>query len=272
MGQIDRSEGQRTFGRDPETYDKARPGYPEQVFEILQQRCGLGPGCKTFEIGPGTGTATRKLLELGASPLVAIEPDARLGNFLIETVRPGASALEVRVSPFEDVNLPQAGFDLGTCASAFHWIDESTSLQKIAGLLRDGGWWAVWWNLFFDGSRTDEFHQATNHLFATLDRGPSQSLSGSLPSFALNKDERLARLHSTSAFEDIGVEIFSIMIPVTTERLRRLYSTFSPISRLTPERREELLGRVAEVAEKQFGGNVELSVTTPMYTARRRVR
>src|ERR1700758_1747542 len=81
MGTIDRAEGRRAFGADPEGYHAARPAYPERVFEILRQRCGLRPSCRTFEIGGGTGVCTRRLVELGASPLVVVEPDARLAAF-----------------------------------------------------------------------------------------------------------------------------------------------------------------------------------------------
>jgi phospholipid N-methyltransferase len=46
--------------------------------------CGLAHGAAA--IGAGTGTATRRLLDLGANPLVAIEPDARFATFLRETI------------------------------------------------------------------------------------------------------------------------------------------------------------------------------------------
>ena len=77
MAEIARTEGQRPFGNDPTGYDQARPDYPPQVYDILRDRCGLRPGVRTFEIGPGTGVATRHLLRLGATPLVVVEPDER---------------------------------------------------------------------------------------------------------------------------------------------------------------------------------------------------
>src|SRR5262249_62136550 len=82
---MDRQFGRQAFGSDPGSYHAARPAYPEWVFEVLRERCGLDPKVAVFEIGPGTGTATRRLLELGANPLVAVEPDDRIANFLRET-------------------------------------------------------------------------------------------------------------------------------------------------------------------------------------------
>ena len=61
-------------------------------------------GEATFEIGPATGLVTRRLAALGASPIVAIEPDARLAEYL-EGALGDVPTLDMRVSTFEDVAL-----------------------------------------------------------------------------------------------------------------------------------------------------------------------
>lgn len=96
-------------------YDSVRPAYPAWVFEELVERGALRPGAVTFEIGAGTGIATRALLAYGAHPRVAIELDARLAAFL----RAGCSTADVRVAAFEDCPLDPAVCDLGFCATAF---------------------------------------------------------------------------------------------------------------------------------------------------------
>jgi len=63
---INLSYGRQAFGADPARYHVARPAYPDWVFEILRDRCGLKHDTATFEIGPGTGTATRRLLDFAA--------------------------------------------------------------------------------------------------------------------------------------------------------------------------------------------------------------
>src|SRR5256885_5371063 len=97
---IDPKFGRLAFGADPGSYHATRPRYPDWVFDVLCQRCRLAHGTATFEIGAGTGTATRRLLELGANPLLAIEPDARLAIFLRETVE--GKKLSVSVAAFEE--------------------------------------------------------------------------------------------------------------------------------------------------------------------------
>lgn len=154
--------GRVAFGENPGSYHATRPAYPAWVFEVLRERCHLVPGTATFEIGAGTGLATRPLLDLGANPLLAIEPDCRLAGYLRGSIPD--SALSVTVSAFEDASLDPASFDLGVSATAFHWLDEDLALSKIAALLRPHGWWAMVWNVFGDNSRADPFHEATKAL------------------------------------------------------------------------------------------------------------
>jgi SAM-dependent methyltransferase len=169
---IDRTFGRQGFGTDPGRYHAARPAYPDWVFEVLCEQCGLAGGTATFEIGAGTGTATRRLLDRGASPLVAVEPDPRMATYLRETIPD--EALRVILSSFEEAVLDAGSFDLGISATAFHWLDETTALIKIAELLRPGGWWAMVWNVFGDDSRPDPFHEATKALL----NGPSSPSAG----------------------------------------------------------------------------------------------
>jgi len=128
MDYIDLKYGREAFGLDPGAYHAARPAYPDWVFETIRDRCGLKPGTATFEIGAGTGKATRRLLDFGANPLAAIEPDHRLAAFLRATIQD--KALTVTVSPFEEAALPEVNFDLGISATAFHWLDEEPALKR----------------------------------------------------------------------------------------------------------------------------------------------
>ena len=54
-----------------------------------------------------------------------------------------------------------------------------------------------------------------------------------------------------------------------TTGIRALYGTFSPIARLDEARKTEILDGIAEIAERDFGGRVERTLVTSLYTARR---
>lgn len=243
-------------------YDAARPGHPGRVYELLVERCGLGPGTAVLEVGPGTGQATRRLLDLGAEPLVAVEPDPALADYLTAATdgRP-----HVVPAPLEEADVPSAAFGLAVAASSFHWVEEDVGLATISTALRPGGWLALWWTLFGDEQK-DAFMTAIDPLFASLARSPSSGLRGR-PRFALDTDSRFSALVA-AGFEELDHELIRWNASWDTAGIRALYSTFSPISRLDAVRREELLDAIAEVAE-EFGGRVERTLRTSLYTARR---
>jgi SAM-dependent methyltransferase len=261
---IHRSEGRMLFGADPETYDRARPGHAERVYEILVERCGLGPGTAVLEVGPGTGQATRRLLELGASPLVALEPDPRLATH----VRAWAGdRVDVRVVAVEDASLEREAFDLAAAASSFHWIEEAVGLGQLLAALRPGGWVATWWTLFGEGDRPDAFIRATTPLLEGLSTSPTRGAAGR-KAHALDAELRLSAL-AGAGFVQAEHEVFPWCASWDTAGVRALYSTFSPIARLERERREWILDEIARIADEDFGGRIERKIRTSLYTARK---
>lgn len=261
--QLDRAFGRQAFGTDPAAYDAARADYPAWVFEALRDDCGLGAGSAVFEIGAGSGKATGPLLALGASPLIAVEPDARLAAFL-HGAR-ASPALEVRTETFEDVALEAGGFDLGLCATAFHWLDEEAALAKIARLLKPGGWWAALWNVYGDDSFPDAFHEATQSLLGRV-KSPSAGRGG-IP-FALDAAARIAALDATGGFERVLYRTSHWPLRLSADQTVALYATYSDIT--AREDRTQVLAELRRIAEAQFDGQVTRNMTTILYLARRR--
>lgn len=258
---IGREEGRRLFGEDPDSYDRARPGHAERVYELLVERCGLTSGAAVLEIGAGTGQATRRLLELGAA-VVAVEPDPALARFL----RARLPGLDVRETTLEEADL-EPGFDLACAASSFHWVDEPVGLTTIFALLRPGGWVALWWTVIGEPGRKDAFMEAVDHLFANLARSPSER-TGERRAYAFDVEARGESL-SRAGFVDFAHETVAWSAAWDTAGVRDLYASFSPIRRLEPAPRELLLDEVAGIAERDFEGRVERTITTSVFVARR---
>jgi len=260
---IHQAFGREAFGRDPAGYEAARPAYPDWVFDFLRERCGLAPGTVTFEVGAGTGKATRQLLGLGANPLVAVEPDERLSAFLRETIPD--KALTVVTVPFEEAELEEGGFDLGVSATAFHWLNEDFALAKVANLLRPGGWWAMLWNVFGDPGRPDPFHEATKTL---LDEPLSPAAGNGEVPFALDAEARLAALQRTDAFDNIEHRNSKWSLVVDADQTVALYATYSNVN-IRPDR-EDVLSELRRIAHEEFRGCVTRNMVTSLYIARRR--
>lgn len=257
--------GRAAFGEDPTAYRHARPPYPEALYERLSQRTGLGPGAAVLEIGPGPGLATARLLDLGAGPLLAIEPDARSAAYLRGAFP--QPALSVVNQTLEAAELPAGRFDLGVAATSFHWLEQASALAKVRDALRPGGWWAMWWTNFGAEGGPDPFQDATRHLFAETPRAPSHGRRGG-PSFAMDREARLADL-AGAGFTDAAVDVWPWTITLETPRLVALYATFSPIQALPEPKRRVFLEGLAEVADRQFGGAVERWYSSVLYTARK---
>ncbi len=259
---IDRSFGRRAFGTEPASYHAIRPQYPDWVFTTLVERCGLADGKTLFEIGPGTGTATRRLLDLGARPLIAIEPDPRLSAYL--RTRHQDEALQVMDSTFEEAVLDGSAFDLGVCATAFHWLEEDSALAKVARLLRPGGWWAMVWNVFGDSNRADPFHEATK----TLLEGATRALGGdSWRSLRPGQHGACRGASRTGCFDLIEQRNSAWTLELDPEQTVALYATFSEIN--ARQDRQTVLTELRRIARDEFQGRVTRNRTTILYIARR---
>jgi SAM-dependent methyltransferase len=266
---IPRSAGRRLFGDQAATYDRVRPEYPPAVYRILRTRCGLHPGSSVFEIGPGTGKATRELLRQGADPITVIEPDARMLRFLRASVAPWAPRVRFVHAPFESADLPSASFDLGVAATSFHWTRERTSLRKAARLLRPGGWLAVWWSQTGDPDRPTRFTRAADPLFAALPTSRRHRLPERVRRNRAAR-RRLETLRSIGPFERARMDRLRWTRTLDTRTVVDLFGTFSEVSTCPKADRDRFFDGIRSVVDGEFGGRVTLHALATVYTARRR--
>jgi ubiquinone/menaquinone biosynthesis C-methylase UbiE len=130
-------------------YDATRPGYPEEIVELLVTTAKAGAGSTVLEVGCGTGQLTQSLAGYGFS-LMAID----IGPSMIAAAqqRLAGSAVLFQATSFEDFKAADSSFDLIVSGTAFHWVDPEVKFAKSARLLRPGGWLA----LLATGERYDD--------------------------------------------------------------------------------------------------------------------
>ena len=259
------------FSSDVAAYDLGRPGYPDRVYELLGDVCGLSPGTEVLEIGPGTGQATGRLLDIGAT-VTAVELGPEMAARL-EAKHEGRS-LTVKVGPFEDVSLEPESYDLVVAATSFHWIPADVGLRRCADLLRPDHWLALWWTFFGDPERADPFRDALDPIFhelapSLLETFPGAAFQAGPRPYALDVDDRIGEIAATGRFGAVRYEIVSWTGRHSPAEMRAMFASFSPCLALPPADRSAVLDAIEHLATDTFGGLVERPYLTPIYLAQR---
>lgn len=241
------------FDRSAEAYAAVRPGYPAEVVAALQDWGALPPGADVLELGPGTGQATRQLLDAGASRILAVELGPELAHRLQADLPD--PRLQVVVGDADVVDLPRSAFDLAAAATSFHWLDPARALPRLADALRDGGHLAVWWNVFGDPEQETPFRRRLDELLG--------SKRATVP-WQLRTEERFAALTACGLFEAPRSGRWRWTRSMTTEETMALFSTFSDLAD-----RPGLIDAIG-LAVDELGGRIEERYVTALYVVRKR--
>jgi SAM-dependent methyltransferase len=253
-----REAARHTYGADTAGYREGRPDYPARVYEVLRLRCGVGRGSRVLEIGPGSGLVTGHLVAAGAR-VVGVEPDHGFAEYL-GRVTPQVQVLAV---PFEEADVG-AGFDVVVAATSFHWLEQVTALRKLGGVLRPGGWAAIWWSVFSDPYREDPLLAAAS---AVLGFEPGNQRGGT--EFQLDTAARCEDLRYGAGLVDVTSELIPWDLPMNADQVRALFNSMMTIRRLPDDERTRVLDTVTDLVHDRFGGVATRPHLTALYTGRK---
>lgn len=130
---LDMSGRALSFGVMAEAYERFRPGYPVELFDMVMAYAGP-PVLTALEIGAGTGKATRLLAQRGVR-VTATEPD---GAMLAELRKHVPANVRTVQAAFEDLR-PGERYGLVYAAAALHWTNPEGRWSRMAELLEPGG-------------------------------------------------------------------------------------------------------------------------------------
>lgn len=126
-----------SFGAAADTYERARPSYPEAAIDWLLPEHGRA----VLDLGAGTGKLTRQLVARGLE-VTAVEPSAGMLDELRQAV-PEATAI---AGSAESIPLAPDSVDAVLVAQAWHWVDVPAASLEVARVLRPGGRLGLIWN------------------------------------------------------------------------------------------------------------------------------
>lgn len=245
-----------TFNADVERYHAMRPHYPEELFEKLIADAHLPEHAELLEIGPGTGQATKPLVERGYH-ITAIE----LGDELAAKAREALTDypnVEVITGAFEDVDLPAGHYDLIYSATAFHWIKPEYKFAKPHNLLKPGGHLAIIHTEHVSDEAGDAFFLASKHIY--------QKYHAHVKDMPINKydDFTPPQLKDLQPPEKIDEALFSLesftvfpmTISYTSQEYVDLLATYSPHLALPEDKRAGFMGDIKVLIDKDYGGRM----------------
>ncbi len=233
-------------------YDRARPDYPEALFDTLLRHIGVEAGARVLEVGSATGKATVPLARRGLS-VTCVE----LGEHLAAIARERLAvypAVEVVTADFETWVPPEAvSFDLVVAATSWHWIDPLIGFPKVAGLLGPGGHLAVWGATHVFPAGGDTFFREIQDVYDEIGEGRAPAATWPTPDelAPLGLDEA-----SVGLFETIAVERFDWEIPYDADSYIDLLNTFSGHLAMQPWQRHRLYSEIRRRLDQRSDGRL----------------
>jgi SAM-dependent methyltransferase len=246
-----------SFGADAERYERARPSYPQALFERI---VAASPGRDILDVGCGTGISSRPLQQAGCRVL-GVEPDERMADL----ARRGGLAVEV--ARFEAWEPSGRVFDAVVAGQAWHWVDPVAGAARAVQALRPGGRLVVFWNAF---QPPPELSQAFAAVYsAVLPDFPGNLWSRPIVDGYLTMCDTAADgMRQAGAFGECEQWRFDWEQPYTRAEWLDAVPTFGGHSRLPADKRQELLAGLGAAVDAA-GGSFTMGYATVAATAAR---
>ena len=249
-----------TFDQVASVYSKARPDYPDALIDDVVAYADLKPKDRIFEVGCGTGQATKGFAKRGF-PILATDPGSEMLHGARESLA-GFSNVEFLETTFEEWPIDRAAFRLIIAAQSWHWVSPAVRFVKAAEALSRGGALAVFGHVpvGLPTPLLDRFRQI--YLSQIGKWGPPPE-AWYLPSGPFK-----GWFDESGLFEPVEHRSYSWKWRHMASSYVDFLCTKSDHRMMEPGKRDELLGEVAQ-AIKDHGEPFDADYESHLYIARR---
>lgn len=242
-----------TFDKVAKIYSDGRPGYPNEVYQIIDSYTGFSSESSLLEIGAGHGIATQEILNFWDSKLCSIEP----GNSLLKIATSNISEnrnVSFFNCTFEDFQTNEV-FNGILSATAFHWIEKSIKYRKAAELLTDDGFLILYWNNYSIAEESS--YQSIQKIYDKYHFDNSNSIDiRELQKLKIQK--RQNEINESIYFTIVGHHEISNDLVYSKERYIKLLKSFST-NAVSDSSLDRFYNKVSEFIDS-IGGEITLRV------------
>lgn len=255
-----------TFDTAASAYDKMRPDYVDELYQVLFKYIPIDENSHVVEVGSGAGQATAPVLKTGCK-LTAVEYGEQFSALLSEKFKEYTD-FSVLTGKFEDMEFEADKYDLVFSATAFHWVPEEIGYKKVYSMLKPGGVFAR----FANHPNRDKGNPAlANEIDTIYDeyyhkfRNTKQKKQ---TEYTEEHAKELAMVAEKYGFTDIRYELFYRERVFTAREYIELLGTYSDHIAIDKAIREKFFAKIEDAINKH-GGTITIYDTIDLQLARK---
>lgn len=255
-----------TFDTVASTYEKLRPGYPEQLYQMLLDYMPIDESSNVVEVGIGGGQATLPILETGCN-LTAVEYGENFSELCIKKFKDYRN-FSVITGKFENTDFAEAMYDLVYSASAFHWIPEALGYTKVFSMLKSGGAFVRFANHPYRDKGNPELSREIDNIYDKYYYKFYNRQQKKENEYSKEQAIQRAKIAEHYGFSDIKYALFHRTRTFSAKEYIALLGTYSDHIAIEESIRKDFFNRIEEAINK-YGGSITIYDTIDLQLARK---
>lgn len=234
-----------------EEFAKYRPGYPEQIINLLENKIGFDQSKDLADVGCGTGRLSRLFLNNG-NLVFGVEPNKEMRSMAEKLLNKFINFICIDGTA-ETTKLATNSVDVIVVGQAFHWFDLKKAKKEFKRILRKEGYVVIVWNERTDNS---QLMKAINNVLLSLNQEHEEAEKNLV-------DKKL--LNAFFGVEKVGTGTFPNFQLLDLPGLKGRIHSISYVPESGTENKR-VMGEIKDVFEKfNNGGQVKIEYTTRVF-------